>query len=159
MAIRSIQDSVFCACCASRHRVFRKSHLGPREIIAAGVWSLSFMMIVWQEFDPRVFPIWAFSLIVCEFFVHYRWRASLICSNCGFDPVLYKKNPERAQSAVNQFVAKRRQDPSFLLTKSGQHLISRRKPIGNLEALKRELYPKEIGITVVPQQSLKDVVH
>jgi hypothetical protein len=75
------------------------------------------MMLIWREFDPRVFTIFIIFLAIGETFVQLRWRMSLTCKHCGFDPVIYKKNPEDAAEKVRGHLLRRREDPRYLLAR------------------------------------------
>lgn len=50
-----------------------------------------------------------------EVFMQMRWRASMICRNCGFDPVVYIRNPEAAGLKIKAFLEKRADSPAHLL--------------------------------------------
>ena len=53
----------------------------------------------------------AFGLGFAEIFILVRWRLSIPCPHCGFDPVVYKKKPEVAAAQVKAFLDQRREDP------------------------------------------------
>ena len=48
-------------------------------------------------------------------FVRVRWRNSVKCPHCGFDPIVYKSNPEKAAQITKAFLEKRKRDPTYLL--------------------------------------------
>ncbi len=50
----------------------------------------------------------------------------MICDFCGFDPVLYKREPARAAEKVKAFIEARKTDPKMLL-----------KPYPKLEPIKK----------------------
>lgn len=74
------------------------------------------MIFLWGEFDPRVFIVFVICLAAAEIFVQLRWRMSVICQKCGFDPVLYAKSPSLAASKVKEQLERRKQDPRYLLS-------------------------------------------
>lgn len=76
-----------------------------------------FMYALWQEFDPRVLIVFVICAAISEVFVKIRWRLSVVCRVCGFDPVLYLKKPELAAEKVKFQLEVRRQDPKYLLSK------------------------------------------
>ncbi len=39
----------------------------------------------------------------------------MVCRSCGFDPVIYVKNPNRAAELVRDYMDRRSQDPTALL--------------------------------------------
>ena len=73
------------------------------------------MVLIWREFDPRALMIFVVYLAIAEIFVQIRWRMSLSCRQCGFDPVIYKKNAEVAAEKVKDHLLRRKQDPRYLL--------------------------------------------
>lgn len=75
------------------------------------------MYFFWQRFDPRFLVILAVFLGLTESFIQIRWRLSVFCKQCGFDPVLYVKDPEKAAAKVREQLAKRREDPALFLAK------------------------------------------
>ena len=75
------------------------------------------MYAFWGAFDPRVLVIMAVFLAMTETFIQIRWRLSVACKQCGFDPVLYVKEPEKAAQKVSLHLQNRREDPKYLLAK------------------------------------------
>jgi len=104
-------STCFCAFCRSERTVYRKRHISAFDVFLALVASLLLSFIVWQDFDPRLVIFFALSLVVAELFVVFRWRMSIACPKCGFDPVLYKKKPELAALRVKAHYTERLEDP------------------------------------------------
>lgn len=75
------------------------------------------MMAIWQDFDPRVMLIFVVFLAIAEIFIQVRWRMTIACPFCGFDPVLYLKDSTKAVEKVKIRLADRRKDPASLFTK------------------------------------------
>lgn len=115
MAFRQVSTTCYCAFCRSERTVYRKKHISLFDAILAFVASLLLSFIVWQAYDPRMVVFFALGLGVAELFVLIRWRLTIACAKCGFDPVLYKKNPPAAAERVKRFMEWRRQDPAVLL--------------------------------------------
>lgn len=87
------------------------------NLIASALASIVVMFALWQEYDPRVIVVWVIGLAISEVFIKIRWRLSVVCRQCGFDPVLYLKQPEVAAQKVKEQLELRRQDPKYLLAK------------------------------------------
>lgn len=87
------------------------------NLIASAMTALVFMLATWQAFDPRVIVVFVVCLGVSEVFVKIRWRLSIVCKQCGFDPVLYLKAPDAAAQKVKTQLEKRKEDPQYLLAK------------------------------------------
>lgn len=101
----------YCAFCKNVRSVYRKRHLSLFDGILALAASLLLGFALWQGFDPRLLVIFAISLVITELFIVFRWRLSIACPHCGFDPVLYKKQPEKAAARVREHYQSRRDDP------------------------------------------------
>lgn len=80
--------------------------------------SIFLMFGLWQAFDPRVIIFFIVGLSLAELFVQLRWRLSLTCPHCGFDPMLYLRKPDAAAEKVKLFYEKRTRDPDFYLSGS-----------------------------------------
>ncbi len=111
------KHNCYCAFCKSPRRIYRKKNIGVINIIASALASYVFMMILWQTFDPRVMIVFVVCLALAEAFIKLRWRLSLACAQCGFDPVLYLKDQQKALAQVQEKIEVRRNDPKYLLAK------------------------------------------
>ena len=87
------------------------------NILAAAMASVVVMFAIWQEYDPRVMVVFVVCLAISEVFVQIRWRLSVVCRTCGFDPILYVKDPEAAAGKVKVQLDRRKEDPKYLLAK------------------------------------------
>ena len=101
----------FCAFCRSERFVYKKRHVSVVDAFLGAAASLLMSFILWQDFDPRAVAMFAVSLGLAEVFIILRWRLSITCPHCGFDPVVYKKDHEAAAKKVKAHMDKRRQDP------------------------------------------------
>ena len=59
--------------------------------------------------------IFVILLAISEVFVQLRWRVSMTCTYCGFDPVLYLKNIDCAVAKFKKRLDERKSDPATLL--------------------------------------------
>jgi len=91
-----------------------------------------FGVIIWQDFDPRAIVLFAIGLGLSELFVIFRWRLSIVCPHCGFDPVLYKKAPESAAKRVKGYLETRRQDPLMALSPAPKLPMLIKRPVSGL---------------------------
>ena len=73
------------------------------------------MAALWQGFDPRVIMIFTVYLAITEIFIQFRWRVTIVCKECGFDPVLYLKDTDAAAQKVKIRLEQRKNDPESLL--------------------------------------------
>lgn len=87
------------------------------NVLGSVLASVVVMFALWQEFDPRVTVVFVVCLAFAEVFVKIRWRLSVVCRVCGFDPVLYLKDPNTAAEKVKAQLDMRKQDPKYLLAK------------------------------------------
>lgn len=70
---------------------------------------------LYRQPDPRGLFIVGTILLVAEIFTQMKWRTAMICRNCGFDPVVYIRDPEQAGLKIKAFMVKRPDSPSHLL--------------------------------------------
>ncbi len=85
------------------------------DFVVCALASMAAMALVWQDFNIKVFYFFVFAIVCCEIMVRLRWRMKMICDICGFDPILYKRNPQGAADLVKAFLEKRKTDPQMLL--------------------------------------------
>ncbi|MEK7357579.1 MAG: hypothetical protein AAB250_14090 [Bdellovibrionota bacterium] len=109
--MRRASQRCLCAFCRSERTVYRKRHVSFFDValtlLASGLLSL----IVWQDLDPRLVMFFALGLGLAELFVVFRWRLTIACPKCGFDPVLYKTKPSLAAARVKEYYARKMLDP------------------------------------------------
>jgi len=117
-----------CAFCKTPRVVHTKKGIGFLNIVASALGSLIFMAALFQGFDPRVLFIFVVFLAVSEIFVRLRWRLNIVCPECGFDPALYIKEPDRAAKKVKAHLEKRAEDPKSLLKSPLNLPVVRKKP-------------------------------
>ncbi len=115
--LRREKNNCFCAFCKSPRRIYRKKNIGAVNLVAGALASVVVMFALWQQFDPRVLIVFVVCLAFSEVFIKVRWRLSIPCSQCGFDPVLYLRNPGAAAEKVKLRLDARKQDPHYLLSK------------------------------------------
>ena len=109
------RKSCYCAFCKVERKVYSKKHLNLVDVIGLVGFGMILTLTVFKTLDPRGLAIVGTLLIVAELFTQTKWRTSMICRNCGFDPVLYVRNPEQAGLKIKAFLEMRSQSPEFLL--------------------------------------------
>ena len=105
----------FCAFCKSPRRIYKKKNINLFNILACALGSALLMLALWQEFDPKVILLFVLFLAITETFLQLRWRLTVVCKQCGFDPVLYLKNSEAAAKKVCARLERRKSDPASML--------------------------------------------
>ncbi len=101
----------YCAFCRTPRIIYTKRHISTGDAGLCFVSAILFGVIIWQDFDPRMIVLFAIGLGLSELFVIFRWRLSIVCPHCSFDPVLYKRAPESAAKRVKRYLEIRREDP------------------------------------------------
>lgn len=71
-------------------------------------------LFFWQEINFKFIPFSVTVLGVMEIFIQFRWRLSLPCQKCGFDPLIYIKSPQQAADRVRFKFERRLEDSSIL---------------------------------------------
>ncbi len=105
----------YCAFCRTPHRFYQKKGIGFPQVLGSLILTVSFMWGMWGDWNATAIPLLLMSLFLGELSLHFRWRLALICRQCGFDPLIYRKSPEKAAQKVKLFLERRKTDPKFLL--------------------------------------------
>lgn len=113
-----VSKRCYCAFCRSERVVYSKKHVSLLDVTLALIASALLSLILWQDFDPRAVVFFAIGLALAEMFILFRWRLSISCPKCGFDPVLYKKNSQLAAERVKAHMDRRRTDPIHYFSES-----------------------------------------
>ncbi len=121
-------QKALCAFCGSSMKVYGHRHLGPVNFLMIGILSFYLMFVVWDDFDLRALAIFVCLAFIGEVLTHLRWRLSLQCKSCGFDPVLYKKNNEAAAQKVKAHLEHRKMDPTSFLRPMPKLPVRKVKP-------------------------------
>lgn len=124
------KEKRFCAFCKNLRTYYIKRDISFFDFLICALASLAAMALVWQDFNIKVFFFFGFSIICTEILVRLRWRMRVICDICGFDPILYKRDPTSAAEKVNGFRENRKSDPQMLL-KPHPKLATIRRPAPN----------------------------
>lgn len=85
------------------------------NIFACGLGAAIVTFLFYRQIDPRGILIFVGFAIACEIFLQVRWRFSVTCRFCGFDPVLYLKDINAAVAKVKRRLDERRADPRAML--------------------------------------------
>lgn len=117
LALFTKKNQCYCAFCRTPRRVYRKKSISLLNIFEALLASLAVMYMIWQKLDPRFVLFFVLFMVVGEMFVRIRWRTSMLCPHCGFDPVLYVKDPQEASRKVKVHLDRRKQDPKYMLAR------------------------------------------
>jgi hypothetical protein len=112
-----MKNNCFCAFCRTPRRIYKKRRLAVLNIALCAVSATLVMYCLWRVFDPRVLMIFAVFLAMTETFIQLRWRMSVACRQCGFDPVLYVRDPDAASEKVTAHLKHRKQDVKYMLAK------------------------------------------
>jgi len=106
---RSTQSWAFyCPHCRSPRKIpYRPQPGGWKHFSQIGLTAGFVTLLTWKWFDWKgivVFlPIWA----VFEFFYRSQVRAALSCPNCGFDPILYMVDTQKARDEIEKYWRKK----------------------------------------------------
>ena len=109
------RTNCYCAFCRSPRKVHRKKNISLANILVSAVGAVALAFLIFKEFHALSFVLFISFLVISEAFVTIRWRASMACKYCGFDPLIYIKDTHRAVEKVKVHLAKRKNDPASLL--------------------------------------------
>ena len=119
--------NTFCAFCRIPRKVYKKRRIGPGDIFSSLLGALILMGLLFQELDARAIFFFVGLLFISETFIQLRWRTGVVCPHCGFDPVIYVKEPEKAAQKVRAHLDKRADDPARYLGPA-MNIPSRKAP-------------------------------
>jgi hypothetical protein len=111
----SQRKSCYCAFCKVERKVYTNKHLSLFGVIGLVFLGIVITNTVFNNLDPRGLFFVGIFLIIGELFSQTKWRTAMICRNCGFDPVVYVRNPEQAGLKIKAFLERRKDSPDFLL--------------------------------------------
>lgn len=110
-----MKENVFCAFCQLPQSVYRRKHIHPGDVFGLAIAGAIATYLIWQDFHWAGVFLFAAFVLVAELIYQTRWRVSVRCKNCGFDPLVYKRDPEQAAQQVRGFLEERKKDPLYLL--------------------------------------------
>lgn len=108
-------SKVLCAFCKLEHRVYFKKEVGAIDLTLLLTITGVLAFTIWGGPDLRSLAIFGGAAFMLQVFLRVRYRESVKCPHCGFDPILYKKNPTAAAQVVKQFLEQRKNNPQYLL--------------------------------------------
>ncbi len=126
MYMFATRKACYCAFCKNPRKVYAHKHLSLVGILGLVGLGVVITYTVYKTLDPWGLGLIGMFLIVGELFSQTKWRTSMICRNCGFDPVVYVRNPEQAGLKIKAFLEHRSDLPEYLLRP--QVVRSARKP-------------------------------
>ena len=115
MSLFSSSEKVLCAFCKLPRRVYKKNEVSIFDAVILLFVTALFAYLVWGGPDVRSLLVFMTLAFVLQVFVRVRWRESLKCQHCGFDPIVYKRNNTEAALAVKDYLEYRKDNPKFLL--------------------------------------------
>jgi hypothetical protein len=110
-----VKERFFCTFCELPQKVYKRKHIHLFELLGLAVAGAITSYLIWQEFHWASLFLFISLVTITELTYQVRWRHSVKCKGCGFDPISYKKDPEQAALDVKNYLEMRKQDPSYLL--------------------------------------------
>jgi hypothetical protein len=110
-----LKQQFFCSFCQLPQKVYSRRHVHLLEVVGFAVVGAITTHLVWHDFHWAGILLFCSLTILSEFIYQMRWRLSVKCKSCGFDPLLYKQSPHLAAQEVKTFLEKRKEDPLYLL--------------------------------------------
>lgn len=105
----------FCAFCKSPRWFYKRRSLGIFHIIMSLIASVVISIYAFGNLDPKLTLFFVVGLCISEVFTQIRWRMSLVCKQCGFDPIIYKRDTILAAKMVKKRLEQRQNSASLLL--------------------------------------------
>lgn len=105
----------YCAFCKSTHWHYKHRSLGVFHIVMSLIVSAIVSFYIFGNLDPRLTLFFVVGLCISEVFMQIRWRMSLVCKQCGFDPIIYKRDTVLAAKMVKKHLQQRQNSAAILL--------------------------------------------
>lgn len=100
----------YCAFCKSPKIYYNRKHINMVHVILSLLVAFCVNYAITFSFGPSFLFIFSLNLILSEMYMQFRWRFFVICQKCGFDPVLYIRNPNLACVKVKEKLTERGKD-------------------------------------------------
>lgn len=113
--IKSHSESRICVFCKLSHRVYLKKEVSIFDGLILMVVTGFMAFALWDGPDLRSMLIFMSLAFVMQVFLRVRYRESVKCPHCGFDPILYGQDHERAATKVKVFLEQRKDNPQYML--------------------------------------------
>jgi hypothetical protein len=105
----------YCPFCKIERRVYLKKHISIIDLIFCLLLAGMVSFAAKQTLDPRALIVFVVASAMLEMLIQLRRRISLVCSRCGFDPVIYSRDHGLAAQLVKTHLEERQNDPNYLL--------------------------------------------
>lgn len=155
MLFSRLRGQRYCAFCKVLRRIYIKKHVDLTNVLCAIAFTFATAYLIWSEPDPRGLFIFCLYIAGAEIFVYLRWRMSVTCKMCGFNPILYHRSPALASARVKEFFYEQVENPQFWLTQSP--LLQLQKRIRTREKKNQEIRAmsrRAKASTIAPGKSL-----
>lgn len=112
----SVSEKIYCAFCRIPRRAYLKKHVTFTNAFLSFLTSVMLMFAFWGEVEPKAAIIFVGLLCLSEAYIQVRWRLSIRCPHCGFDPVLYIRDRDQLVEKVKKRLSEVKESPSYLLS-------------------------------------------
>ncbi len=107
------REQCFCAFCKTPRVVYLKKHVQALDVFLALISSFLIVYFFTQTINPIFLIVFIFFIVLMEGVIQIRWRISIVCSECGFDPILYLKDSDKAALKVTDCLDRRKNSIQF----------------------------------------------
>jgi hypothetical protein len=145
-----ITEKIFCAFCRHERKIYNKKHVSWTNIIIS-LLATTFVDIAFiGPISAKSIVVFVSLLCLAEIFVQIRWRMSLPCPYCSFDPMLYLHSKKRALEKVKARldIAKNDEVLKFSSKNPLRNLpIMKVRPQGNSRQVKKSALNEKLNWT------------
>ncbi len=94
----------YCPLCGHHQKTKTAHGLGIKHHLQIGLATFVFSYFTWSLFGPKGILTYLVFWGLTEFFMRFQRRSQWICNECGFDPFLYKRDPNLMRQAVQNHI-------------------------------------------------------
>lgn len=130
----STSDKRYCAFCGTERRVYTKKLISLNNVFWSFILSVTLSILFWWDLDPKGLIIFPLLIGLCELWILLRWRLSITCNYCGFDPILYATDRPKVVEQVKKFRQEKTLSNGFGFPKKPYKFMNRLPSKDNLDS-------------------------
>lgn len=94
----------FCPLCGHHQKTKTSHKIGLRHHLQFALATFVFCYFTWFIFGPKGVLTYLVFWGLTDFVMRFQRRSQWLCDECGFDPFLYKRDPELMRKAVRDYI-------------------------------------------------------
>lgn len=97
----------YCPLCGHHQKTKTAAGIGLRHHLQFSLATFVFCYFTWTLFGPKGILTYLIFWSITEAILRFQRRSQWVCEECGFDPFLYKQDPNLMRDAVQKYIQSR----------------------------------------------------